>query len=140
MLAPTTSQNAEIPMKRLFFNAATICMVALAVLMTQAAFNATANAQKQAGTSPGGNILQRVADLEERQEENDKEFVLIDQSLGDLDARVNANDGRLIVHSAKIRALEASVKAADKRLSIQRADHRKLVAKVAEIRARHWIK
>jgi len=117
-------------MKQIFCNAATICMVALAVLMTQATFNGSANAQKKSSESTRGNLVQRVADLENRQDENDKEFVLIDQSLGDLDARVNDN-------AAEIRGLQARVKAADKRLSIQRADYRGLVSKVAKMRARH---
>ena len=123
--------------KQIFINAATICMVALAVLMTQTMFNGSVSAQKKAVESQDGNLMQRVTDLEEQQGENDKEFVLIDQSLGDLDLRVNDNEGRLVVHSAKIRALQARVRAADKRLSVQRADHRALVSKVAEIRARN---
>ena len=122
--------------KQIFFNAATICMVSLAVLMTQAMFDGSANAGPPAGESKGGNLKQRVVDLEDRQDENDNEFFLIDRSFGDLDSRVNANDGRLVVHSAEIRALEARVKVAEKRISVQRADHRDIVSKVAKMRAR----
>ncbi len=122
--------------KQIFFNAATICMVSLAVLMTQAMFDGSASAGPLAGESKGGNLKQRVADLEDRQDENNTEFFLVDQSLGDLDARVNANDGRLVVHSADIRALKARVKAAEKRISAQRADHRDIVSTVAKMRIR----
>ena len=104
-------------MKQLFFNALTICTLALAVLMAQAVLDTTAIAQKQSGESTGDSLRQRVADLESQQKENDSEFVLIDQSLADLDLRVNANDGRLIVHGAKIRGLRARVREINKKLA-----------------------
>ncbi|MCP4169193.1 MAG: hypothetical protein GY758_00290 [Fuerstiella sp.] len=122
--------------KQIFFNAATICMVSLAVLMTQAMFDGSANAGPQVGERQGENLKQRVADLEDRQDEDKNEFFLVDQSLDDLVSRVNRNDGRLVVHSADIRALQARVKKAEERISVQRADHRSLVSKVAEMRVR----
>jgi len=121
--------------KKIFFNAATICMVALAVITTQVMFQGSAIAE-QRGDAAGGDLKQRVADLEDRQDENDVEFVLIDRSLGDLHARIDGVDGRLATHKARIRALEGRVKTAEKRIATQRADHKSLVDIVAKMRAR----
>ena len=130
--------NAEILMstKHILLNAATVCMVALAVLMTQAVFHQTATATPRAEDDGFVSLTQRVVDLEDRQDANDNEFVLIDGSLGDLDARVNANDASIRANSTDIRALQTKVKEMDGRLSIQRAEHRTLVSQVAKLRAR----
>jgi hypothetical protein len=110
-------------------------MVAVAVMTTQAMFNGSAIAD-QRGDAPRGDLKQRVADLEDRQDENDLEFVLVDRSLGDLHARIDGSDGRLIVHKGRIRALQNRVKSVEKRLAVQRADHRDLVSSVAKMRNR----
>ena len=121
--------------KKIFFNAATVCMVAFAVMATQVMFNGSANAD-QRGNAARGDLKQRVSDLEERQDENDIEFVLVDRSLSDLDARVNVNDGRLRTQRARIRTLQDRVKATEKMCVIQRADHRALVSIVAKMARR----
>ena len=121
--------------KKIFFNAATVCMVALAVMATQAMFNGSAIAD-QRGDAAGGDLKQRVVDLEDRQDENDVEFILIDRSLGDLHARIDGVDGRLVTHKARIRALQNRVKTAEKRIAGQRADHKNLVDIVTKMRAR----
>lgn len=121
--------------KKIFFNAATVCMVAVAVMTIQAMFNGSAIAD-QRGDAAGGDLKTRVADLEDRQDENDLEFVLVDRSLGDLHARIDGADGRLIVHKGRIRALQNRVKSVEKRLAVQRADHRDLVSSVAKMRNR----
>lgn len=122
--------------KQIFLNAATVCLVALAVLMTQAIFHQTATANPQVKDEGFVSLTQRIADLEDGQDAHDNEFVLIDGSLGDLDARVNANDASLRANTADIRALQARVKTMDGRLSLQRTAHRLLETKVAKLRAR----
>lgn len=122
--------------KQIFFNAATVCMVATAVIMTQAMFNGVANAD-QRGDAAGGDLRQRVADLEDRQDENDIEFVLVDRTLADLNARINANDADIRAQDGRLGKVASQVQEVEKRFSILKADHRALVEIVKNMAARN---
>ena len=111
--------------KQIFVNAATVCMVAAAVMMTQAMFNGAANAE-QRGDAAGGDLRQRVADLEELQDENDIEFVLVDRTLADLNARINANDADIRAQDGRISKVASRVQDVEKRSKVLQAQHRAL--------------
>jgi septal ring factor EnvC (AmiA/AmiB activator) len=121
--------------KQIFFNAATVCMVATAVLMTQAMFNGSAIAD-QRGDAAGGDLKQRVADLEECQNENDIEFVLVDRTLADLNARINANDADIRAQDGRISKVASHVQEVEKRYRVLRAQHRALSDIVKRMAAR----
>ena len=121
--------------KQIFFNAATVCMVATAVMMTQAMFNGAANAD-QRGDAAGGDLKQRIADLEERQDENDIEFVLVDRTLADLNARINANDADIRAQDGRIGKVASHVQEVEKRYRVLRAEHRALADMVKRMAAR----
>ena len=121
--------------KQLLLNASTICVVAVAALLFQSVFNESVKAENP--ESDGGGLKQRILDLEDRQAENDVEFVLIDTSLADLDARVNDNEARGRVNSTEIRSLKKRIDAITKRCGVLKADHRALTETVARMRARN---
>lgn len=121
--------------KQIFFNAATVCMVATAVLMTQAMFNGAANAD-QRGDAAGGDLRQRIADIEDRQDESDVEFVLVDRSLADLNARINTNDTDILKQDGRLTDLASNVRAVEKRAKVMRAQHRVLAEMVKRMAAR----
>merc|ERR1711939_962251 len=104
-------------MGHMFLNAATACLVALAVLMTQAIFHQTATATPPKESRDFVSLMQRVADLEDRLDASDNEFVLIDGSLGDLDLRVNANEATGRANSADVRKLRSQVRAVSGRVA-----------------------
>jgi septal ring factor EnvC (AmiA/AmiB activator) len=118
--------------KQIFFNAATVCMVAAAVIMTQAMFNVSANAD-QRGDAAGGDLKQRVADLEDRQDENDIEFILVDRTLADLNARINANDADIRDQAERITRIGSSVRDVEKRTKTLEAKHRALAEVVRRL-------
>ncbi len=121
--------------KQIFVNAATVCMVATAVMMTQAMFNGAANAD-QRGDAAGGDLKQRIADLEERQDENDIEFVLVDRTLADLNARINANDADIRTQDERIGKVTSRVDEVEKRYKSLRAQHQALASLVKRMAAR----
>ncbi len=121
--------------KQIFVNAATVCMVATAVMMTQAMFNGAANAD-QRGDAAGGDLKQRIADLEERQDENDIEFVLVDRTLADLNARINANDADIRTQDERIGKVTSRVDEVEKRYKSLRAQHQALAGLVKRMAAR----
>ncbi|MEE2639408.1 MAG: hypothetical protein VX768_02165 [Planctomycetota bacterium] len=103
--------------KNLFFTSATVCTACLAILLSQSLFSGLANASPSLPSKNNFNLRQRVEDLERAQEENDKEFFLIDTSLSDLDMRVmdlekraGARAGRVNEISKRLAALRASLR------------------------------
>ena len=103
--------------KNLFFSSVTVCTACLAILLSQSLFSGLANASPSLPGKNNLNLLQRVEDLEDAQEENDKEFFLIDTSLSDLDVRVmdlekraGARAGRVNEISKRLAALRASLR------------------------------
>lgn len=80
--------------KRMLLNAGTICLLATAVLLSQSALSGSASATPGDAPRKADNLKQRVKILELLQEEDDKEFLLVDASLSDLNARVEANEER----------------------------------------------
>lgn len=121
--------------KQVFFNALTVCMVAGAVMMTQAMFNGAANAE-QRGDAAGGDLKQRVADLEQRQDENDIEFVLVDRTLADLNARINANDADIRAQDGRLSKVASRVQDVEARAGALRTQYRALSAIVKRMAAR----
>ena len=121
--------------KQIFVNAATVCMVAIAVMMTQAMFNDAANAD-QRGDAVGGDLKQRVADLEDRQDENDIEFVLVDRTLADLNARINANDADIRAKDGGLGKVTSRIQEVEKRSRLLQAQHRALANLVKRMAAR----
>jgi septal ring factor EnvC (AmiA/AmiB activator) len=121
--------------KQIFVNSATVCMVAIAVMMTQAMFNDAANAD-QRGDAAGGDLRQRVADLEDRQDENDIEFVLVDRTLADLNARINANDADIRAKDARLGKVTSRIQEVEKRSRLLQAQHRALADLVKRMAAR----
>ena len=121
--------------KQIFFNAATVCMVALAVLMTQAMFNGAVHADQRKDAA-GGDLRQRVADLEDQQDENDIEFVLIDRTLADLNLRINANDADIRALDGRGKALGDSVNRLDARCKNLQKQQDALDAMVKRLSAR----
>lgn len=126
-----TDMNA----KQIFVNAAAVCMVATAVMMTQAMFNGAANAD-QRGDAAGGDLKQRVADLEDRQDENDIEFVLVDRTLADLNARINANDADIRAKDGRLSKVSSRIQEVENRSRVLRAQHRALAELVKRMAAR----
>ena len=122
--------------KQIFVNAATVCMVAIAVMMTQAMFNDAANAD-QRGDAVGGDLKQRVADLEDRQDENDIEFVLVDRTLADLNARINANDADIRALDGRVGKVSSRVRDVEKRAGVLEAKYRDLAEIVKRMAARN---
>lgn len=110
-------------------------MVATAVMMTQAMFNGAANAD-QRGDAAGGDLKQRIADLEERQDENDIEFVLVDRTLADLNARINANDADIRAQDGRVGKVASRVEEVEKRTRSLRAQHQALAELVKRMAAR----
>jgi hypothetical protein len=118
--------------KQALLTSAAVCMICLACLLAQSVFTELANATSLDSAEKGDSLKQRVEDLEVMQEEDAKEFFLVDNSLGDLDmrvldlekragareSRVNDIDGRLVTHGRTIRA-----------------NHRWVVKNIKEIRA-----
>ncbi len=127
--------ETDMKCKQIFFNAATVCMVATAVMMTQAMFNGAANADQRADAA-GGDLKQRVADLEERQDENDIEFVLVDRTLADLNARINGNDADIRAQDGRLSRVASRVQEVENRSRILRAQHRALTELVKRMAAR----
>ncbi len=121
--------------KQIFFNAATVCMVATAVMMTQAMFNGAANAD-QRRDAVGGDLKQRIVDLEERQDENDIEFFLVDRTLADLNARINANDADIRAQDGRLSEVASRVQDVEKRSGALRAQYRALAEIVKRMAAR----
>ena len=128
--------ETDMKTKQIFFNAATVCMVATAVMMTQAMFNQVANAD-QRGDAAGGDLKQRVADLEERQDENDIEFVLVDRTLADLNARINANDADIRALDGRVGKVSSRVRDVEKRAGVLEAKYRDLAEIVKRMAARN---
>ena len=116
--------------KQALTTAAAICMICLAVLLTQTVFSGLANATPSNGQNPNS-LKQRVMNLEIKQEENDKEFFMIDTGLSDLDMRVLDLEKRGSVGESRVNELE-------KRLSTMRAtmraDNRTIFSNLREIR------
>jgi len=127
--------EADMNTKQIFFNAATVCMVAVAVMMTQTMFNGSVNAE-QRNDGAGGDLRQRVADLEDRQDENDVEFVLVDRTLADLNARINANDADIRAQARRGRTLSESVGRLEKRTKTLEAQQRSLTEMIRRMTAR----
>ena len=127
--------ETDMKTKQIFFNAATVCMVAVAVMMTQAMFNGSVNAE-QRNDGAGGDLRQRVADLEDRQDENDVEFVLVDRTLADLNARINANDADIRAQARSGSTLSESVRRLEKRAKSLEAQQRSLAEMVKRMSRR----
>lgn len=138
-MSPITPRSPEFEIdmktKQIFFNAATVCMVAAAVMMTQAMFNGSVNAE-QRNDGAGGDLRQRVADLEDRQDENDVEFVLVDRTLADLNARINANDADIRAQARSGRAVSESIGRLEKRAKTLEAQQRSLAEMVKRMSLR----
>lgn len=110
-------------------------MVATAVMMTQAMFNGAANAD-QRRDAVGGDLKQRIVDLEERQDENDIEFLLVDRTLADLNARINANDADIRAQDGRLSEVASRVQDVEKRSGALRAQYRALAEIVKRMAAR----
>jgi chromosome segregation ATPase len=106
--------------RRILINACTICLLATAVLLSQSALSGSASATPGDAPSKGDNLKQRVKILELLQQEDDKEFLLVDASLSDLNARVEANEERCARTSKRLVQTDARAKKMMGRLS----DHR----------------
>ena len=81
----------------------------------------------------GGDLRTRVADLEDRQDENDIEFVLVDRTLADLNARINTNDADIRAQDGRLTTLGSSVRDVEKRCKTLEAKHRDLVEVVKRL-------
>jgi len=119
--------------KQLFSTSTTICLICAAVLMSQTLFTGNANARSASGGNNENNLRQRVTDLEQMQDEDDKEFFLIDTSLSDLDFRVIDLEKRAGARMARIKAIE---KRAEGRTNTINANHRSTMRCIKRIRTR----
>ncbi|MDG1875131.1 MAG: hypothetical protein P8J27_14555 [Mariniblastus sp.] len=117
--------------KQALTTAAAICMICIAILLTQTVLGEFATATPANGQN-GNSLKQRVLDLEEKQEGNEKEFFIIDTGLSDLDMRVLDLEKRAGARGSSINDL-------GKRLSSLRAsnrsDHRLIFADLEKIKA-----
>ncbi len=120
--------------EKLMFNGLSFCTICLAAFAMQTITHDEASAVPQT-KADSRNVLQRIIDLEDRQQQNDVDFHLIDQSLQDLDFRVNENQVRGIAQKRAIQTMQARLKQAMELIELQQADTRLLTREVEELRA-----
>ena len=117
--------------KQILLTSTAICTACVAILLTQSVFSGFANAESNRGEN-NSDLRQRIEDLESMQEEDDKEFFLIDTSLSDLDMRVMDVEKRAGARAGRVNDVE-------KRLSTlratMRAEHREIFRDLKEMRA-----
>ena len=120
--------------QNLLFNLLTLCTLGLAGIAAQAVFHDPVLAEPQI-RADDRDLLQRIMDLEDRQEQSDVDFHLVDQSLHDLDFRVDVNNERSLANKRNIKMMEARLQDAMKAIEIQKAEYRVLVQQLADKRA-----
>ena len=96
--------------KQIFLGAATVCMLTFATLMLQSMIGNSANATPGDGNGElSKSLLHRVTELELRQNQDDKEFLLIDASLSDLENKVDVASARTNLLRADVRKLRTEL-------------------------------
>lgn len=117
--------------RKLLFNTFTLCTLGLAGIAFQGVFHDTASAEPQL-KADSRDLMQRVMDLEDRQEQADVDFHLVDQSLHDLDFRVDAASERGIANKRAIHAMQKRLQDAMQVIEMQKAQYRALVESRAD--------
>lgn len=127
----------EIPMnaKRMLINAGTICLLATAVLLSQSALSGSASATPGDAPTKGDNLRKRVQILELLQQEDDKEFLLVDASLSDLNARVEANEARCARTSKRLVETDKRAGQMGLRITENRLGAREIRASIKQLKA-----
>ena len=90
-------------------------MLAAAVLTTQLTFFNTTTADQS--REFGGDVKQRIVELEDHQHQNNQEFGVIDRALNDLNVRVDVIDVRGMLNNSR------KLNAPEKRLRRDMEDH-----------------
>ena len=121
--------------KRMLLNAGTICLLAPAVLLSQSALSGSASATPGDAPAKGDNLRQRVKILELLQEEDDKEFLLVDASLSDLNARVEANEERCKRTSKRLVQTDKRAQKRTQQISDNRAGIRMMRGTIERLKA-----
>ena len=121
--------------KRMLLNAGTICLLATAVLLSQSALSGSASATPGDAPAKGDNLRQRVKILELLQEEDDKEFLLVDASLSDLNARVEANEERCKRTSKRLVQTDKRAQKRTQQISDNRAGIRMMRGTIERLKA-----
>ncbi|MGB2501467.1 MAG: hypothetical protein ACPIA2_17335, partial [Mariniblastus sp.] len=129
--------NCENPMnaKRMLLNAVTICVLATAVLLSQSVLSGSASATPGDAPAKGDNLRERVKILELLQDEDDKEFLLVDASLSDLNARVDANEARAGRLGKRLTETEGRAGKMAKQISENRSSARMIRASIERLKA-----
>jgi chromosome segregation ATPase len=121
--------------RRILVNACTICLLATAVLLSQSALSGSASATPGDAPSKGDNLKQRVKILELLQEDDDKEFLLVDASLTDLNARVEANEERCARTSKRLVETDKRAGKMGWRITENRTGAREIRASIKQLKA-----
>lgn len=121
--------------KRMLLNAATICFLATAVLLSQSVLSGSASATPGDAPLKGDSLKQRVRILELLQDEDDKEFLLVDASLSDLNARVDANEERCGRTSKRLVETDKRADKMTQRISENRSGARMIRASIERLKA-----
>jgi len=121
--------------KRMLLNAVTICVLATAVLLSQSVLSGSASATPGDAPTKGDNLRERVKILELLQDEDDKEFLLVDASLSDLNARVDANEARAGRLGKRLTETEGRAGKMAKQISENRSSARMIRASIERLKA-----
>jgi hypothetical protein len=121
--------------KRMLLNAGTICLLATAVLLSQSALSGSASATLGDAPLKGDNLKQRVKLLELLQEEDDKEFLLIDGSISDLNARIEVNEELCGRTSKRLVETDKRAETMKMRISENRSGARKIHESIERLKA-----
>ena len=115
----------------LLFKTFTLCTLGLAGIASQAFVQDPVSAETQL-RGESRDLMQRVMDLEDRQEQADVDFHLVDQSLHDLDFRIDAASARSIANKRSIHEMQKRLKDAMRVIEMQKAEYRALVESRAD--------
>ena len=121
--------------KRMLLNAGTICLLATAVLLSQSALSGSASATPGDVPLKGDNLKQRVKILELLQEEDDKEFLLVDASISDLNARIEVNEELCGRTSKRLVETQKRVETTKMRISENRSAARTIRESIERLKA-----
>lgn len=112
-------------------------MACVTLMLLQSVFSGFVDAKPKVPVK-NGDLRQRIADLEQSQEEDQKDFFLIDTSLNDLDFRVLDLEKRADTRRAQFREMGRRIRTIERRSEARkqtaRPNHRGAVEKIKEIR------
>lgn len=122
---------------RFLYNTASISMACVTLMLLQSVFSGFLSAKPKVPVK-NGDLRQRIADLEQSQEEDQKDFFLIDTSLNDLDFRVLELERRADVRRAQFREMGRRIRTIERRSEARkqtaRPNQRGVVEKIKENR------